>query len=325
MSELVLEGLDGKNPLAFLAALGVLAAVADSAKTAAEEPRLGWGLRGTYRPVLAGGPDRAGLITLLRRDLETFRDDPAIEGLRYEKSPGAPAHDLKPRPERFASYLTGLVDRAQGQLGATPPEGHARARRSLAFAASFATDVACDNNGNTKPTALHFTAGQQEFLAMVAELIRGVTDADLEEALFGPWRYERPLPVLQWDNTGTRDYALRAGDPSKEKKLGVPGADWLAFRGLPFVRVAPRGETIFTTGCSGGWKTGMFRWPLWEVPLSRGVVTSLLTSPELLDPSPAKLRARGISMVFDADIRRSDQGGYGSFAPARVAGPAHRQ
>lgn len=328
MSELVLEGLDGKNPLAFLAALGVLGAVADSAKTAAEEPRLRWVLRGTYRPVLVGGPDRAGLIALLRKDLETFRDEPAIEGLRYAKASGAATHDLKPPPDRFRAYLSGLVERAQRQAEKAPWPGTdpARerlpdvARRSLAFAAAFATDVACDNNGNTKPTALHFTAGQQELLAMVAELIRGVTDADLEEALFGPWRYERPLPVLQWDNTGTRDYALRASDPSKEKKLGVPGADWLAFRGLPFVRVVPRGDTIVTTGCSGGWKTGVFRWPLWEVPLPRSVAAALLTSPELLDARPATMRARGVSMVFDADIHRSDQGGYGSFAPARVAG-----
>jgi hypothetical protein len=69
--------------------------------------------------------------------------------------------------------------------------------------------------------------------------------ADFEEALFGPWLYARALPVLQWDNSQTRDYALRASDPSKEKKLGVPGADWLAFRGLSFL-VAPVRDRI---GC----------------------------------------------------------------------------
>jgi hypothetical protein len=327
MNELVLEGLDGKNPLAFLAALGVLGAAADAAdaadaaETSADEPQLRWELRGTYRPVLVGGPDRAGLIGLLRRDLETFRREPAIEGLRYAKPGGAEAHDLKPPPGWFATYLQKLIrdvpPRDASGHTTTPEHG----RRSLDLAAAFATDVAQDNNGNTKPTALHFTAGQQELLAMVSELIQGVTDRDLEEALFGPWRYDRPLPVLQWDNAASRDYALRASDPSKEKKLGVPGADWLAFRGLPFMRVAPREETILTTGCRGGWKTGVFRWPLWEVALPRRVVMSLLASPEVLEARPGTLRARGISMVFDSDIRRSDQGGYGSFTPARVADP----
>lgn len=156
---------------------------------------------------------------------------------------------------------------------------------------------------------------------MASELTYEVRVEDLEEALFGPWRYERSLPVLQWDNTSARDYALRASDPSKDKKLGVPGADWLAFRGLPFLRVAPVGNRIVTTGCYGEWKTGAFRWPIWTVPLPRSVVGAVLTSPELFEVDPAVLRARGIEIVLESAIRRSDQGDYGSFAPARMARP----
>lgn len=322
MSEVVLTGLDGKNPLAFFAALGVLNAVADAERLAVRslrsrlavaggvlasaEPRLVWRAGGSYQPVIVGGPDRAGLVDLLVQDLASFRDEPAIERLRYKKGgEGAMAHDLKPLPAMFTGYLRALVQEEKW--------------RSLSFAAAFATDVAVDNNDNAKPTALHFTAGQQEFLAMVRELVEGVTPPDIEEALFGPWRYERSLPVLQWDNASARDYALRASDPSKDKKLGVPGADWLAFRGLPFFRVAPDGDRIATTGCHGGWKTGAFRWPIWEVPLTRRVIAALLTSPEVFEVDPRVLRGRGVAVVFESAIRRSDQGGYGSFAPARVA------
>lgn len=311
MSELVLSGLDGKNPLGFLAALGALGALSERVKGGQPAPRLLWRLQGTYRPVLLGGPEREGLLDVLEQDVHTFREEPAILGLRYEKSDGKPAHDLKPPPGFYARYLAGLVGGAARSLAAVS--------RSASFAAAFGTDVACDNNGNTKPTALHFTAGQQELLTMVSELTEGVTRDDLAEALFGPWRYERPLPVLGWDNTMSRDYALRASDPSKEKKLGVPGADWLAFRGLPFVRVAPVGDSIETTGCTGGWKTGRFRWPLWGVPLSAPVIAALLVSPEVAEAHPATMAARGVSIVFESAIRRSDQGGYGSFAPAQVA------
>ncbi|WP_437897441.1 type I-G CRISPR-associated protein, Cas3-extension family [Sorangium sp. So ce124] len=314
MIELLLTGLDGKNPLAFLAALGVLNALADRAKNGIPEPRLVWRAGGTYRPAIVGGLDRGGLLDTLVQDLESFRGEAAIERLRYRKDGGgAKAHDLKPPPREFAKYLSDLVS---DELVSD------KLRRSLAFAAAFATDVAVDNKGNTKPTALHFTAGRQQFLGMVSELLRGVRAEDLEEALFGPWKYERPLPVFQWDNTSARDYALRASDPSKEKKLGVPGADWLAFRGLPFIRVAPVGDRIVTTGCSGEWKTGAFRWPIWTVPLSRSVIGSVLTSPEVFEVNPSVLRARGIAIVFEAAIRRSDQGGYGSFASARMARPA---
>lgn len=305
MSEVVLTGLEGRNPLGFLAALGVLNAVADAAGSSGPEPRLCWRSMGTYRPVLVDGPSGDGLLDVLLRDLASFADEPAIQ-LRYKKAGAGPeAHDLKPPPQEYVRFLRGLLT-----------EGR---RRSLEFAAAFATDVALDNNGNTKPTALHFTAGQQEFLAMVAELQRGVTPDDFKEALFGPWRYARPLPVLQWDNSQARDYALRGSDPSKEKKQGVPGADWLAFRGLPFFRVAPIEDRIETTGCCGGWKTGSFRWPMWKAPLPRPVVTSLLSSPEIFEMDRRVLHGRGIPIVFESAIGRSDQGGYGSFSPATVA------
>ncbi len=304
MSELLLTGLDGKNPLGFLAALGVLNALSDRVKDGAPEPRLSWRAGGTFQPVISGGPDREALIDVLAQDLASFRDEPAIERLRYRKAgEGALAHDLKPPPSEMVSYLRGLV---KDDL-----------RRSLALAACFATDVATDNNGNTKPTALHFTAGQQEFLAMVGELVEGVRPADLEEALFGPWRYERALPVLQWDNASARDYALRASDPSKDKKLGVPGADWLAFRGLPLLRVAPVGDRIVTTGwCSGEWKTRPFRWPIWTAPLSRAVIGAVLSS---------RKSSRSMRRFFEHGASRSSseirhpaetRAAMGGFAPA---------
>jgi hypothetical protein len=305
MTELLLTGLDGKNPLGFLAALGALDAIDDGVNDNALAPKLAWRAAGTFRPMLVDGPDRETLLDLLVADLQSFAAEPALE-LRYRKrGEGSEAHDLKPPPEEFVKYLRALVA--------------SDAKRSLAFAAALATDVAVDNNGSTKPTALHFTAGQQEFLAMVDALRKGVTRDDLCEALFGPWRYARALPVLQWDNSQARDYALRAGDPSKEKKTGVPGADWLAFRGLPFIRVAPIRDRIATTGCRGGWKTGFFRWPIWTGALTRPVVSSLLTSPELFEADPRILRPRGVALVFESAIVRTDQGGYGSFSPASVA------
>jgi hypothetical protein len=311
MTELSLTALDGKNPLAFFAALGVLNAVADAGKAHSAEPRLVWRSRGAFVPSLIDGPDSTALLDVLVQDAARFANEPALN-LRYQKGgSGAEVRDLKPPPAKFVEYLHSLKETGS--------------RLSLDFAAAFATDVATDNNDNAKPTALHFTAGQQEFLGMVVQLRDQVLPEDIEEAVFGPWKYAKASPVLQWDNTVARDYALRAGDPSKEKKLGVPGADWLAFRGLTFLRVAPVGSRIVTTGCSGGWKTGTFRWPLWSVPLTRNVIAALLTSPETAEADPHTLETRGVSVVFEASIRRSDQGGYGSFAPARVAtGPATR-
>src|SRR5207247_2344914 len=130
------------------------------------------------------------------KDAATWKDDPCLV-LRYEKGTtkheGDPrkaktAWDLKPPPGVFRSYLQNLVR-----------DSDAIRRRAVDLAAAFATETARDSNENTKPTALHFTAGQQEFLEMVNRLCVAVTAKDLREAVFGPWRYERLLPVLGWD------------------------------------------------------------------------------------------------------------------------------
>ena len=297
MHELTLEGLDGTNPLGFLGALGVLLALSDNATDA--NVRLRWRYAGRWRPVLSGGPATIDvLVDLLDMDRRNCVADPALS-LEYDGK-----RDLKPSPEQFRRYLLALSEEAA-------PSN----RRSVDWASAFATDVARDNNGNTKPTALHFTAGQQQFLQMVVELSQKVSKDDLREATEGPWTYNRPLPVLGWDATSARDYALRASDPSTDKKLGVPGADWLAVRGLAFVPTVPRGIRVYTTGCVGGWKDGRFRWPLWTVSLNAAVIRSTLTL-DVENMAGTERKARGIGAVFSSGIRRSDQGGYGSFEPS---------
>lgn len=301
MSELMLSGLDGANPLGFLAALGVLNVLSDLRKEDEAQPKLRWRDAGYWRPVIEGAADREALVAAIMADLKTWKSEPAL-ALEYDGE-----QDLKPPPEVYKAFLGKLLARA------TPEK-----RRSVDVAAAFATDVAKDRSGKTKPTALHFTAGQQSFLTAVHSLIAGVRNDDISEALFGPWRYERELPVLRWDATSSRDYALRASDPSKEKPTGVPGADWLAFRGLSFIRVVPRGSRILTTGCFGEWKTGGMRWPLWTVPLGRDTIQTMLLMKDLQHLPAADRRARGIGVVFEAKIRRSEQGGYGNFSPAAV-------
>lgn len=314
MTSLILTGLDGANPLGFLAAVGLLA-VAEEATPGA---RLSWRNEGRWRATLTASLDREALLAAAVADLRTWDDDPAI-ALSYPKAKGGKlARDIKPLPVRFRQHLGEQLARLpRGDL----PGFLDRARRPLDYASVFATEIVEDNNGNTKPTALHFTAGQQEFLKAVLELVAEVTAADLEEAIFGPWTYQRELPVLGWDSSVARDYALRADDPSKSKKAGVPGADWLAFRGLALVPVAPVGGEIRTAGCAGGWKTGTFTWPLWSSPLGLDALRSLMTLADLQTTSAHARRARGIAVVLRAGIRRSDQGGYGSFQPAVVVAP----
>ena len=297
MTNLTLTGLDGSNPLGFMASLGVFSVAAQHHA----DCRLGWEFAGIWRPILLSSANNIDeLVEWLAEDRQSCAADPAL-ALRY-----AEKHDLKAPPEHFREYLR-LIAESSGPTS----------RRSADWAGAFGSDVIGDNNGNTKPTALHFTAGQQQFLQMVTQLVEEVTVEDLREAIVGPWSYARPLPVMGWDSTASRDYALRARNPSTDKKLGVPGADWLAIRALSFFPVAPIDQRLATVCCFGRWKDGDFRWPLWVRPVSKDTASSILLSrPDRM--VAAERVARGIGAVFSCGIRRSDQGGYGSFEPAKV-------
>ncbi len=294
-----LTGLDGSNPLAFLAALGTLCALEDRGLTT----RLSWENRGVWRPVLHGLDSLDELVDQLWADLQTWDGEPALQ-LSYRKG-NKTERDLKPPPERMSEYL-----RQMRALGG----------RSAALAGAFGSDLVTDNNGATKPTAFHFTAGQQRFLTMAEDLRRGLTREDFVEALAGPWRWTRELPVFAWDGSGARGYALRATDPSKDKKTGVPAADWLALLGLRLFPVTRTGDHLRTTGFTGGWKDGQFTWLIWEPPLTSCTVASLLQHATLAATagSRARLGAWGVATAMESKVTRTDQGGYGSFNPPRV-------
>ena len=116
-------------------------------------------------------------------------------------------------------------------------------------------------------------------------------------------------------------YALRASNPSPEKKLTNPGPEALALLGLSRYPVFAGRERTATQGCSGKWKDGYYSWPLWRRPASSRVVKSLLA--HAYDHGAASNRHRwygswGVAAILRSPIRRSDQGGYGTFGPPAV-------
>jgi hypothetical protein len=308
VTEKTLTGLDGSNPLAFMAALGTLRILMSSA----EQVRLSWRDEGRWRPVLHLAEGTLDAVAAVMKDLRSWKHAPELS-LQYEKDgkTGRKVRDLKPRPEVFKKFLEKAVKEAGER------------RRLADFAAAYATDMARDGKGNTKPTAFHFTAGQQNFLEMVAQLADGLNKEHVEEALFGPWRYESELPVLRWDVSGERLYALLASDPAGEKARGVPAADWLAFQSLPLFPCFPEatlGSTarVVTTGFEGHGKEFVFRWPLWTFPATLSTIRSLLAGANHA-LKPEERRARGIALVLESQCRRSDHG-YGTFsAPVPAA------
>ncbi|MCA9495221.1 MAG: hypothetical protein KC621_35075, partial [Myxococcales bacterium] len=312
-----LTGLDGSNPLGFLAAIGVLRWLASG-----PEPQARLSFRdGSWTAVLHDAPPVQDWAPRAADDANASTTRPhlafsytkkeakteAKKDAKTEAKKNGEVHDLKPPPDVFRQWLLGL--RSEEDMDA------------MSFALAYAAERGLDaSTGKViKPTALHFTAGQQQFLGSVQEIAASVTTEDILEALHGPWRYGRAVKSLSWDATSSRNYALRATDPSKEKRLGNPGADWFAFLALPLFPVVSKGTQALTTCAAGSWKRGWFRWPLWSVPASLETISDLVLLPDLERWSARERLLRGVSVVFRSDIGRSDQGGYGSFGPARIA------
>jgi hypothetical protein len=301
VSEIPLPALEGSNPLGYLAALGILHALAATHPAAT----LRWTDDLVPHAIVSGVASLDELLDLLEKDRAEWTRS-ALLSFAVSREP---LSDVKLAGPELRQWFHFIADAGPG----------ADADHLCAIVA----ENAYDNKARAKPTHLHFTAGQQQFLNMIRDLAANVGPDRLREAMQGPWRYDSTLPSLSWDSRGERIYAIRATNPSKEKRHGVPGADWLAFRGLVFYPVTrtPTGS-LKTTACDTEWKNSAFRWPLWTVPATRDTLRSLVADPALVAKdariSPADLSARGIASVRQSKIRRNDQGGYGSFSAAET-------
>lgn len=302
MSRIQLLGVDGSNPLGFLSALGLLRVVPGA--------NLGFSEDGSFQAFVDGlDKSETDLATLIVKDAEAAASESAPWRFTYTKAatkkqgPQEVA-DLKPPPDDFKKFLATCIE--AWLTGNDEAAG---------YAAAYGTDIAVDGKGNTKPTAFHFTAGNQTFLGTVEGIRALVTQEWVETSLFRG-HGERPGRNLRWDPGAERNWALMADDPSGDETRVDAPMEWLAFRGLPLLPSFPRRSRIITTGVVGRGDDMTFTWPLWSIPASLPTVRSAL---QVDWTGSAKERAaRGVFAICRSGIRRTDQGNYGNFGPSSV-------
>ena len=292
----LLPGLPGDNPQGFLAALGAQAALAERAA----HHHLYWTDDPIPHPVLS--PARA-MDEIAQAALDVaaaWLDGPALD---ESIDPG-----LKLKPGDIREYL---------RRGRAAPS-------SATLAACLLAENSMDNNGRAKPSDLYFTAGNQKFVAMARTILGKVNEEEIVDDVTRPWRYHSKRESLMWDSVDDRLHALSAADPtsSQNPKLTNPGAEALAIIGLSHYPCFAAPQGTLTQGCSGSWKQGFFVWPLWSTPATARAVRSLLAQVAAPEDSERRradwYRSWGISRVMQSQIRRSPQGGYGTFGPPRV-------
>lgn len=296
-----LVGLEGTNPLGFLSALGIQVAFA----TESDCPCLWWSDDVVPCAVVDDDytPDR--ISKQVMNVLNKWRCSPSICPRLPDGSAMPKGDDLKLSSENIRLYLANGTDPRD-------PAG--------SLTAALVAEGSLDRQGVAKPSDLYFTAGQQKFLGMARQILNDVSLKDVVGGLEGPWKYESESPSLGWDVVDDRVYALRACDPSGEKKYTNLGPEALAILGLSMHPVFAGRDRTLTQGCSGTWKDGSYSWPLWDRPASAHAVKSLLA--HAYDPQSGDrhrwLRSWGVFTILCSHIRRSGQGGYGTFSPPEV-------
>ena len=301
-AELTLPALQGSSLLGFLAALGAFRTLATLPETS--DVRMRWVPGGgSYCPILR-------LPTSAEPDSVVEKLHTALRGLAghyvitVDKDLKIPCADFR----RLATKA------AKDFLGHNDPT-------AASMVAAFGCDAVGNDKGILEDTAFRALtgAGHQHFLKSMNELAKQTTPEQLHEALFGPWRYRDPSPIMRWDAEDDRRYALRWDEPSKDPVRTVRGANLLAIAALPLFPVVPTsGTAVATTGFSGrGSRDTFVTWPIWTGWLTLDAVRSLLALKELQDrngTSASAFESLGVAAIYRS--QRITLGKYRNFTPA---------
>lgn len=296
-----LAGLDGANPLAFLAAVGTLRTA--TLAWPAREITLGWHLSdGLWKPLLGtqGISDRETLLEGLSRQLARMAGHPAFDV----------GDNLNFTPDQFRRYAE------------TAQELAASDDTMAAFLGSFACEGVVDDQGKqVADTALRTMrgAGHQDFVKTMRDLVGATTRDHLEHSLFSAWERAETGLGLRWDPQDDRRYALRWNEPSSDPTRTERGAHRLAVEALPLFPVHPVHRRLETTGFTRRARQTFLSWPIWTTRVSLDVVRSLLALRGLQAEtlSRGELARRGVVEVFRS--QRITLGKYRNFSAATPA------
>ncbi len=306
-----LTGLQGTNPIAFLAALGVQVLFEDNG----DQLHLWW----TDDVIPHAVVDPSFTVDrIVHRALSAFPDlltSPALNpGFGYKAD-----NDAKFK-----------VTASQNDLRKYLSQIRTGSSISDRLASCLVAEGSYDANRNAKPSDLYLSAGRVAFLRDARKILEGVRKHHIAMALLGSWKYDSELPSLRWDTRDDPNWALAATKPGVNKRT-CPGPEALALLGFTLFPVFGKSGRTLTQNCEGAWSYGgNFVWPLWNTPTSLSVTRSLLAHvtasnsgsvpPQHTDLEYRRpwLRSWGIHSIMKAPIKRSKAAnGLGNMGPAR--------
>ena len=310
---LLLSGLDGSNPLGFLAAVGTLRVLSEAFGNSI---RLGWrNTRGSWKPLLGGHGESEQ--ELCRAVLDSLKGaSMAVFQIGKENKSGKEYHKF-PFPH----------DRLVQELEFHQSEAVSSNRRNVDFLASFGTELYPDMKKD-EFQATYFRmvrsgdANRQGMLFYAKAIRENIDHRHVERVLFHDWDYQDEGYSLRWDPMEDQPYALRWRDPSRSSLADGPGtmlaANSLAVEALRHFPTFVVGKQAHTTGFHQNEREKpRFVWPVWTPMIAMEPLRSLVALRDLHETPLRRstLLSRGIEEVYCARQIRPNQY-YSNFAPA---------
>lgn len=265
MTEVALPALDGRTPLGFLAAVGLLRLLGGPDGCAA---RLSWSAADCTARLSGPHPDVEGILSAVQGIVERIGDGAVLPDLPDDLPPPGEAPDRLRIPREALAEL----------VHAWPV-----AAQVDAWLSGLLTDLSVDGRGRVDITLLAAPSGKQSMRTMLSKPLQAVRErpAVLREAILG-WRRYPGVTGEYLDHRVVFD-AADAPD-GRPRERGVPGATWLALMAFPVLpTTAVDGRPITAGWHRFGPRAGDRRlvYPLWTASLDLPAVSALLRHPLL--------------------------------------------
>jgi len=289
-----LTGLDGSNPLAFLAAVGTLVILDQSSRFEnrpewlAEPIKLSWGTDGSaHVPVL-----------------HCVNIAPSLDAV-VEELVNRLAHTVEEHPAAWVVGMLEAKDRNFEVIRIRCNKPDKRDLDRLNWVTALSCESALDADSQLQTVRCDYLIGN------LRSIMQRTTAEHLHRSLFQQWDYADALSnqSLHWEPSEDRRHAYQwhmpSGDPTRNKRGGMIGANRLALEAWPlfpsFPDLSSELGKVFTRGFTGNRANNTFwTWPLWRQPLGVDAVASTLALRELQkeEPIAAILKAYDLVRAF---------------------------
>jgi hypothetical protein len=291
-----LPALDGREPLGFLAALGVLQLLSSECGVNAQ---LAFSEATGCAQLRSSLPSTASVAEALAGVLAEIPDGAVLPGA----SPGFPPPAVSgkdPLRQKPPGYRQ-LADEVRTRDPHT----------AEMWLPALVTDLALDNQERCAITPFSAPSGQQK--------LRTFFEKPLQEVQRNPDYIHQALTSWQRIKGITGEYldhrVLRSNADDilgrNGQEQGVPGATWLAIMALPLFRLTGNGgQRASALWHRPAGRRALMIWPIWRTPLESSAVQVLITHPSLkpINDKPTVCtndwQALGIMNVYGAERQR---------------------